>query len=234
MKIGENLSNSFSFATDALSGRWIRWIMLVIASFVFPIMYGYTIRIMRGIEPAYEEESFFSLFIDGFKLFIIYIAYMIIPLIALIGTFAYAIINIASIGKHFSIITYLPVFEAAFVGLIITIILFFIAMLLCVIGSVRFARTECMGEAFALGEILATIRKIGWGNYILSLIGLFIVVIIIVLVITVVEIVLAFIPILGWIAGFILNLFLGPFLSIMVSRYYSLLYDEAVVEGEGI
>lgn len=56
MKIGENLRSSISFAHDALFGRWIRWIMLVIGSFVFPIMYGYTVRIMRGIEPAYEEE----------------------------------------------------------------------------------------------------------------------------------------------------------------------------------
>ena len=226
MKIGENLSNSIQFTHDALFGKWVRWIMLVISSLVFPVMYGYTVRIMRGIEPAYEEESFFSLFIDGIKLCVIYLVYMIIPLIVFAITIGYAIFGIIMTGGEFSMQTLLPIAGGLIVGLILTAIIGFIFMLLSVIGSVRFSRTENFGEAFALGEIISTIGKIGWVNYILSLIALFIVVFIIVIIVTVIEVILGIIPILGMIIGWIISLFLGPYLTLMTSRYYSLLYDE--------
>ncbi len=50
----------------------------------------------------------------------------------------------------------------------------------------------------------------------------------IVIVVTIVEVILGFIPILGLIIGWVISLFLGPYISIMVSRYYSLLYDEGM------
>ncbi|MFH0966238.1 MAG: DUF4013 domain-containing protein [Methanobacteriota archaeon] len=228
MRIGNNLSNSFGFAQDALLGKWVRWIMLVISSIVFPVMYGYTVKVMRGIEPAYEEESFFTLFIDGIKLCVINVVYMIVPIVVFAATIGYAIFGIISAGGNFSVQSILPILGGLIGGIILTIILGFIFMLLSIIGSVRFARTDSLGEAFAIGEIVSTIGKIGWVNYIFSLIALFIAVFFIVFIIMVIEIVLAFIPILGWIIGWIISLFLGPFLSLMTSRYYSLLYDEGV------
>jgi hypothetical protein len=228
MKIGENLSDSFSFAHAALFGQWTRWIMLIIASFVFPVMYGYNVLIMRGIEPDYENESFFSLFINGIKLCVISIAYMIIPLIAFMGTLVYGGLNAVSLGGEFSMEMLFPVIWALVSGLIITSVLGFIFLLLSVVASVRFARTGSMGEAFALGEIITTIGRIGWLKYIFSLIALFIVVAIIMFAVVIIEMILGLIPILGFIIGFIINLFIGPYISIMTSRYYSLLYDEAV------
>lgn len=228
MKIGENLSNSFGFAQEALFGKWVRWIMLVVSSLVFPVMYGYTVRVMRGIEPNYEEESFFSLFIDGIKLFVIYIVYLIVPMLVFVATIGYAVFGIISNGGDFSLHSILSIAGGVIVGLILTLIISFIFMMLSVVGSVRFARMESMGEAFALGEIVSTIRTIGWLNYILSLIALFIAIAILVIIITIIEVILAFIPILGWIIGWILSLFLGPFITLMTSRYYSLLYDEGV------
>jgi len=228
MGIGDNLSNSFGFAQEALLGKWVRWIMLVISSIVFPVMYGYTVKVMRGIEPAYEEESFFTLFIDGIKLCVINVVYMIVPMIAFAATIGYAMFGIINVGGNFSVQSILPILGGVIGGIILSVILGFIFMLLNIIGSVRFARTDSLGEAFAIGEILSTIGKIGWVNYILSLITLFIAIFFIVLVIMVFEVALAFIPILGWIIGWIISLFLGPYLSLMTSRYYSLLYDEGL------
>jgi hypothetical protein len=228
MGIGDNLSSSLGFAQEALFGKWVRWIMLVISSIVFPVMYGYTVKVMRGIEPAYEEESFFTLFIDGIKLFVICIVYMIVPIIAFIITIGYAVFGIISTGGDISAQSILPIAGGLIGGIILTLILSFIFLLLGIIGSVRFARTESMGEAFAIGEIVSTIGKIGWLNYILSLIVLFIAVAIIMIVIIVIEVILAFIPIIGWLIGWIISLFISPFLSLMTSRYYSLLYDEGV------
>ncbi len=228
MKISENLSNSFGFAQDALFGNWVRWIMLVISSLIFPVMYGYTVRVMRGIEPAYEEESFFSLFIDGVKLFVIYLIYMIVPMLAFAATIGYAVFGIISNGGNISLPTIFTLAGGLFIGITLTVILCFIFMMLSVVGSVRFARMGSMGEAFALGEIISTIRAIGWVNYILSLFALGILVVVIMVIITIIEIILAFIPILGWILGWIISLFLGPFITLMSSRYYSLLYDEGI------
>jgi hypothetical protein len=80
---------------------------------------------------------------------------------------------------------------------------------------VRFARTGSMGQAFAFGEITNTIGKIGWGSYLIALIVLFIVIFII-------YAVLGLIPVIGG----IINLIIAPYIVMMTSRYYSLIYDQ--------
>jgi len=228
MRIGEKISDSIEFTNEALFGKWVRWVMLVISSIIFPIMYGYTVRIMRGIQPEYEEESFFSLFIDGIKLFVIYLLYMIIPLIAFAATIGVAVFGIIQTGGEFTMDSILPIAGFLIGGLLITLVIAFIFMLLFVIGAVRFARTESMSEAFAMGEIFSTIGKIGWFNYIVSIIALIIAIFIIAIGVTIVEVILGFIPILGLIIGWILNMLITPYLSIMMSRYSSVLYDEGL------
>ncbi|WP_319580688.1 DUF4013 domain-containing protein [uncultured Methanospirillum sp.] len=228
MRISDALSDSWGFAQDALFGKWVRWIMLVVSSIIFPVMYGYTVRVMRGVEPVYEDESFFSLFIDGIKLCVINIVYMIIPMLAFIATVGYAIIGIISSGEEITFASILPIVGGVITGLVITIILAIIFGLLGIIGSVRFARTGEMGQAFAIGEIMATIGRIGWVHYIVSIIALMVVVFFLIIIITIIELVLAIVPIAGWIIGWILSLFLGPFISLMTSRFYSLLYDTGV------
>jgi len=228
MRISDTLSESWGFAQEALFGKWVRWIMLAISSIIFPVMYGYTVRVMRGIEPVYEEESFFGLFIDGIKLWIINIIYMIIPMLVLFATIGYALLGIISSGKEITIASMLPILGGFVTGIIITIILAIIFGLLGIIGSVRFARTGEMGEAFAISEILAIIGRIGWVHYIISLIALMVVIFILIMVITIIELVLSIVPVIGWIIGWILSMFLGPFISLMASRCYSLLYDTGV------
>ncbi len=53
---------------------------------------------------------------------------------------------------------------------VILIIVAIIIGLISPIGIIRFARTGKFGEAFNFGEILATIKKIGWLSYILAFI----------------------------------------------------------------
>lgn len=226
--IGDRVRESFTFAQDALVGHWVRWIMLVISSFIFPIMYGYTVRIMRGVEPNYEEESFFGLFIDGVKLMVIYLVYLIIPMLVFIATMGYTIFAIIATGGDLTVSSLLPVAGGLVIGLLLTLLIGFFFTLLSIIASVRFSRTGSVAEAFAIGEILKTISRIGWIHYILSLLALFLVLFVVILGITIVEVVLAFIPVLGWIIGWAMSLLLGPFISLMVSRYYSHLYDASL------
>ncbi|MFH0966117.1 MAG: DUF4013 domain-containing protein [Methanobacteriota archaeon] len=211
MGIGENLSDSFGYAQEGLFGKWTRWIILIICTIIFPLLYGYTLRIMKGITPAPEVEGYLDLFIDGIKMIIISFVYMIIPLIIFFASAGAAVVGMMGGSGSVS----LPMLGAAAGGLIIFIIVTFIFSLFATIGIVAFARTGSMGEAFDFGGILAVIRRIGWINYILALIVLWII-------LCVIQGILGMIPVIGW----LILLIIAPFLSIVSSRYISNLYDQ--------
>ncbi|PKL60648.1 MAG: hypothetical protein CVV33_01605 [Methanomicrobiales archaeon HGW-Methanomicrobiales-4] len=214
MGIGDNLSDSFGYAQEALVGKWMRWIVLIISTIIFPLIYGYTLRVMKGINPAPEAENFLDLFIDGIKMIVISFVYMIIPFIIFFASAGAAVIGL--IGKNDSIS--LGMLGAAAGGMLIFIIVAFIFGLFATIGMIRFARTDSMGEAFNISEIMAIIARIGWLNYILALIVLWIV-------LCVIQVILSVIPIIGWVILFIIS----PFLAIVSSRYFSNLYDLGTV-----
>jgi len=111
----------------------------------------------------------------------------------------------------------MPLVAAFMVGVLIALIVAFILMLFSTIGFVRMARTERFGEAFNFGAILETIRKIGWGSYILALIILFIVAGIIWFVINLFNM----IPFIGW----LITLILLPLLIIFEARYVTRVYE---------
>lgn len=211
MGIGENLRDSFDYALEGVIGKWMRWIILLICTIIFPLIYGYTLRIMKGTTPAPEVEGYLSLFIDGIKMMIISLVYMIIPLIILFISGGSALLGMVADGGAGS----MALLGAALGGLIIFFIVAFIFSLITTIAMVRFARTGAMGEAFNFGEIFGTIGRIGWISYIIALIVLWVV-------IAVIEMVLMWIPVVGGIILFIVM----PILVIFSARYFSLLYDE--------
>ena len=221
MDVIENLSSAFRYASEGLVGKWMRWIILIIASIIFPLIIGYSLRIMKGVVPAPETDDYLGMFIDGIKVIIINIVYMIIPVV--IGCILFFL------SGGFGALTMLGMDVAnpgAYVGLLLGslgvsmiafIILAFIFSLFEIIGVIRFARSGAMGDAFAFSDILATIGKMGWVTYIIALIVFGIVVFVI-------YMILSLIPIIGW----LLTLIIAPYLSIVGARYYSLLYDAGV------
>jgi hypothetical protein len=215
MGIGDNLGESFEYAKEALVGKWVRWILLIIIG-IIPIvnfiLYGYTIRVLRGIKPAPELEDYVQLFVDG-------LLYMIISIIWMIPAIIIAIITIGgSIGL---LMVNDPAAAAAAIagmgiGILITIIVAILCGLFATIGIVRFARMEKFGEAFAFSAIMEKIGEIGWVNYIIALI-------VIGIVISIIYFILLLIPIIGWLLMFIAM----PFLVILSSRFICNLYDSA-------
>jgi len=105
------------------------------------------------------------------------------------------------------------------IGLLVMIIVGILVSLISMIGIIRFARKNSMGQAFAFGAILEHIGKIGWGSYILALIILWVVALIFGLIV----VVLSIIPFIGW----LILLFLYPVWIIFVSRYVTLIYESA-------
>ena len=221
MGIGELLSDSFGYANEGLIGKWMRWIILIISSIIFPLIMGYSLRVMKGTTPAPEPGDYLGMFIDGIKMIIIEIVYMIIPIIIgaviffMSGGFGILTMMLMDVGNW---LAYAGMLIATLgVSLFVLLIISFIFSLFGIIGMVRFARTGSMGEAFAFSEITNTIGKIGWVQYIIALIVLNIV-------LAVIYGIISLIPVIG----FLLLLIIAPYFTMVISRYYSLIYDSGV------
>ena len=214
------IGSSIEYAKDAVWGKWTRWILLVISTIIFPLILGYIMEIYRGTTPAPEMEQWGKKFIDGLKFFVAALIYAI-PVIIFIGIAALAFMPFSSTMGYAPMNPGLiaGAIAGVIVGIIIAIIVGILVTLFSTIGLVRMAREDHFGEAFNFGAILATIRRIGWGNYIVALVVLWIISLILGLILSAI----AAIPFIGW----LIWLFLFPLLLIFESRYITQIYDAA-------
>jgi hypothetical protein len=219
MDYGDMISESFDYAKEAVWGKWSRWVLLVISTIIFPLILGYIIRIYSGAKPAPELENWGKLFIDGLKLFIIGIIYAI-PVWVIAAIFFVPAIGLLIHGGNANN----PAAIAAGIGtlgigLLLVIIIGIIISLIATIGIIRFARTDSMGQAFAFHAVLEHIGNIGWVDYIVALIVLWIVGIVFGIIISIIDV----IPFIGW----LIALFLYPAYIIFQARYMVRIYDSA-------
>lgn len=209
MDFGNMLGDSFSYAKDAVWGKWFQWILLVISTIIFPLIMGYMVRIYSGVKPAPETDNWVGMFIDGIKLLIIGIIYAI-PVFIVMALF---IIPAGMMSDPMAAL------GTVGIGILIMIVVAIIISLIAAIGMIRFAQKDSMGQAFAFGAILEHIGKIGWGSYIIALIVLWIVGIVFGFIVSI----LSMIPVLGW----LIMLFLYPVWYIFTARYMTLIYESA-------
>lgn len=206
------LGDSFSYAKDAVWGKWVQWILLAISTIIFPLIMGYMVRIYSGVKPAPEPGNWVGMFIDGLKLFVIGFIYAI-PLFIIMAIFMVPAFMAANGGDP------LLALGSLGIGLLLVLIVGIIISLISAIGIIRFAHTDSIGQAFAFGAILEHIGKIGWGSYIIALIILWIVGIVFGFVVGL----LGAIPVLGWLITFLLY----PVWAIFAARYMTLIYESA-------
>jgi len=212
MEIGTMLRDAFEYMKEALVDKWMRWLILLIGTIIFPIILGYTLRIYRGERTPPDPQDWVAVFIDGIKLFIIELIWAIPVIIVGVIFFGGAVALMASgsnAGAAAGVGTML-------IGIPILLVVILLVAIFATMGAVRFARTDSFGEAFNVSAILTHIGRIGWGSYILALIVLMIV-------LSAISFVLGLIPILGW----LISILIGPGISIFAARYITLLYDSA-------
>jgi hypothetical protein len=216
MDFGNMVGDSFAYAKDAVIGKWMQWLLLIIATLLLCLpLLGYSLKVLRGEKPAPEVNDWGTLFIDGIKYFIVSLIWAIpciILFVLLLGTLIGAIATMDTAAM-------IAFISGAIVSFIVLVIVAIVTGLLATIGIIRFARTGSMGEAFNFGAILETIGKIGWGSYIIALIILMIVQVIFFIIIGLFSMV----PFLGIIVEFIL---IAP-LTLFESRYLCQVYDAA-------
>lgn len=206
MGIGEMLEDSFEYTKETFIGKWVRWVILIICSIIFPLIMGYSLNVMRGKKPAPEPGDWGKTFIDGLLYFVISLIYSI-PII---------ILAIIFIGPAFFMGSPTAMIAALGIGLILTIIVGIIIGLIASMAIVRFAREEKFGEAFNFKEIIGKIKAIGWLN-------LFIKLLVLEIFLGVIYFILMMIPVLGPILMFILM----PAFTIFAARYICIIYDSA-------
>lgn len=216
-------------------------IIIIIVGLIYT---GYSLSIIKKtIESRNISENIESLphfnwnknIVDGIKVLILKIVYMIIPIIVTV-ILAYALgifTDAAMISQYLSNNTHISLVSNSSAMLFfnqfnanlsivqgIAIILALIFTLFAIIAQARLAETSKLSAIFEFREIFDSISKIGWGNYIVWFILLLVILIIIA---TIASIIIA-IPVIGLIIYFLIVV---PFLIIFASRAIGLIYNES-------
>ncbi len=219
--IGENLTASFGFAKDKLGGNIGTWLILSILNLI-PIVnwivYGTFVKILRGDEPDLNNMG--KAFVDGLLALIIGLIYMIVPIILIVlvsvGMFTVGSVTMTPMSQASPVVPMITAgagFALMFGLIILCIIVAFLFALFAKPAVVNFARNG-FGAAFRLGEIFRMISKAGWLKYILSLILFWII-------FGAIIFICVLIPIVGW----ILLIFIMPFLYFWGSKYLANLFE---------
>ncbi len=234
MDLDAIINESLSFTREAIMEKWVPWILLFICTILetvtfrlIPLLSGYRYRIYQGGDEPPKVDRCLSLFIDGWKLNLIWIGYFILPfliLVLLIGLGA-----LTSFGSLMHLIRFdnpAPFFNALILDLILLflsipiIILIFAAIsLIHTLAQVRCAKLDSITEAFRFDALLDQIGIIGWGSYILAIAIIWIISLVFTLFIGAVM----HIPFIGWLIG----LFIIPVTTIIIARYVTLVYESA-------
>jgi len=216
MEYGRLLDDAFAYTKDAVIGEWKQWALLVLASIpLFVPLMGYSLRILRGEQPAPGVTGWGRLFIDGIRYLVVLILYAI-PVLVILLALPRGLVH--AILLHDTPLIPQIAGEGC-IGFLILVIVAMLTFLILQAGLVRFARADRIGEAFNIGAITRTIGRIGWPSYILATILLFTIEFFIEFALTV----FGFVPHLPFILTLIIS---GP-LVLFDARFTSRLYDLA-------
>ncbi|HII99723.1 MAG TPA: DUF4013 domain-containing protein [Methanoregula sp.] len=168
MDFTEILVDSWDYIKCGIIANSTRWMQLIVAVLFLGIPFnGYLLRVYRGITPAPEVDGWGTLFIDGLKVLVITIIY-ILPLL-LILILVLGLMILASPGGNIGDPGIAGGFFESLFTLLYYLMEFVIAAILPV-AYIRFARTGLFFEAFNFGAILETIGRIGWLNYVVAVV----------------------------------------------------------------
>lgn len=223
MDYGNAISRAFEYTKDALVGQWVRWIILAVLSLVqaftlslIPLLSGYSVRVLSGKKPAPEVDDWVGLFVDGWKLNIIALIYMLPAILVFLLLGGLSIIaGMGASDPSVAGAAILGALAGAFLAAIVAIVLAFIALF----AVMRFARTGSLGEAFNFSAILSHIGRLGWGTWIIAVLVLLVVAFVYGFVVGII----AWVPFLGWVVAAFLNVAFAVFYA----RYLAEVYEEA-------
>jgi len=176
--LSENLDESAHFTVKLIDdiGNLILLIILGIIPIINFVVAGYGAEIIRGgeeLDKPPKLSEFGKLFIDGLKIAIAALLYALVPL--LIGTIVGIMFAVPFKLKYypelptiFSLLWLYPVLAVtSLVGILFAIF--------GVMGILHMIRMDEFGKAFAFSEILKLIETVGWGEYLIWLIIMYVI-----------------------------------------------------------
>lgn len=147
---------------DGLKNILIGGLLVIFGFLLIPIflVQGYTVRVLRVAVDGGEEPPSFDewgeMLVDGLKLFIIAIAYFLVPMVLfLVSMFAF--VGIASVSSAGGEPAPGALAGAGIVGLLlisVSMLLFVVASYLLPAAAANFARTDEFGAAFDVGTVI--------------------------------------------------------------------------------
>lgn len=229
MDITQNYSNSYEYARKLFGdfGRLVILIVLSIIPLVNWIVTGYAARVLRespGSEAPPKLENYADMFVDGAKIFVATIIYMIIPIVLMaagVGSFIGSMIMAGS--PNFFTGAFAPARMIAFAGtglvlLVLGIIVAFFMLIVLAAGIAHMIKTGSFGKVFAFSEIFRVIGRIGWGRYLAW-------VILAALIGGIIGAVVGAIPYVGWMISAIIT----PAVVVFFFRSLGILYSEGAL-----
>lgn len=216
MRIEETFSEAFNYTRDFSKdvGRLIILAILSIIPVVNFVVLGYACNVIKQTPTSNTPpkfEGFLKMWIDGLKIVIVSIVYMIIPLIIMVV----AGLTPTVFTVYQSILSFIFSSVLFLVGLALA----FIFSIVMSIGIVHMVKTDNFSKAFAVSEIIGVIGRIGWGKYLIWLIVVFI--------IGIAVSAIGSIPFIGW----IILMFATPLFAVFVARSITMLYGEVQQEA---
>jgi len=219
-------------------------LMYLFGFLIFPLffVYGYSFRVVKvavngmigGEDELPPVNDFKTMFIDGIRLFIVRIAYLIIPVI-IVAVLFYLTFSFASSNN--------PLFFALIVAVIVIyIIISIIFSLMKIIAISNMAVEGSLSSAFDFKTILAIINSMGWFRLFIAYLGLSVILFtIFTLVSLIISLISVFLGISGtlvsgidiangivgagtFIKYLILLFLIGPYLNICEFRAIGLMY----------
>lgn len=219
MEIGEIVSDAVKYPSSDWKKVVILGIFFILTLIIIGIFFiaGYFLRIVKSTIAGYDElpefDEWGTMFIDGLKVVVVGIVYMIIPLIVIfIGIFA-SLSTIGSVGTLTNPAALLGFGLTSLVGFILVLIFGLIAYM----GIANMALYDEIGAAFRFSEIFDRISSIGWGKYILW----YIVMIIIGIVGGFIAGIVNVIPLVGFVIALLI---IYPYLQMIYARSLALIF----------
>lgn len=210
----EKIAKATEFSWDLIPVKEIA--TLFIAAFLLSfILSGYLARIYRGATTPPEFDNWGSLYIDGIRIAITGFLWFVPVLLATIGMILILVVGFTEGSTVPKSLT----FVVMILLLIVMVIFGIIALLYSMMGIIRCARTGSIREGIRFTAITGTLRSIGWVNYIVALIVLFVIGIVFFIVLSA----LSLIPY----VGDIIQLVFIPVYSIFSARYMTRVYEHA-------
>ena len=161
MKVGEIVGEALDYPGTNLKKVLILGILNIISFLIIPIflVLGYNLRVLKATIAGFDElpdfDEWGDMLIDGLKVLVVGIVYMLIPIIIVFGG-----VFLANTNPTAGIIV-------GVIGIILAIIFGLVEQ----IAIAHMAFNDRLRAAFQVGEILNVISEISWIKYIIWIIG---------------------------------------------------------------